>query len=95
MRHKTYTQEQVKTKIKKILKIWKSEKRKGKIFPLTKVIGDYTYNSMNRYIKEVMFYGIYGSFHGRNGAQWYLRYPKQKPKKLAKLVMKSINVTYN
>jgi hypothetical protein len=91
MRHKKFTKKQVKSKIKSFLKIWKDEKLDGEKFPLTSIIGNYNNNSMNRFIKETLFYNLGDGT--RNGATWYLKYPKKSPKKLAKKVMKAINIT--
>jgi hypothetical protein len=91
MRQKEFTKKQVKRKIETFLKIWKKQKLDGKNFPLTIIIGDYKNNSMNRYIKETLFYNNGDS--SRNGATWFLRYPKKSAKKLAKKVMKNINIS--
>lgn len=91
MRQKQFTKKQVKAKIRKVLTEWKNKKLDGKRLSLKSVLGDYTYNSMNRHIKEVLFYNL--ESNTRNGAIWYLRYPKKRAKKLAKKVMKAIYVT--
>ena len=88
---KQFTEQQVKSKIKKILKVWKRGKLDGKYFKLAHFIGDYTHNSMNRYIKETLFYNLNDGSPA--GATWYLLHPKKSAKKLAKRVMKSHRVT--
>jgi hypothetical protein len=93
MKQKNFTKRQVKIALKRILKTWKNRKLDGQQVSLKGVIGDYTNISMYRYIKEVLFYGDMGSYKGRCGAIWYLKYPKKSMKKLTKKVMKAKNVT--
>jgi ribosomal protein L22 len=93
-RQKQFTKRQVERKIENVLKTWKNKKLEGTTCSLRKVIGDYTNISMFRYIKETLFYGMYGTFAGSKGAVWYLKHPKKmNAKKLAKKVMKAVNVT--
>lgn len=91
MRQKNFTKKQVKMRLKKVLLKWKTFKLQGKYFPLTTVLGNYRTNSMTRYIKETLFYNLGDA--NRNGANWYLKYPKKNTKKLAKKVMKATNIT--
>jgi len=92
MRQKQFTKKQVKSKIEKILEIWKQTNLNGEKFKLTNIIGDYTNNSMNRYIKETLFYNLGDGSPA--GATWYFKYSKKKSaKKLAKKVMNAKNVT--
>lgn len=91
MRHKEFTKKQAKSKIKEIIKYWKKYNLDGEHFSLSSIIGDYKNNSMNRFIKETLFYN--DNDGSSKGATWYLKYPKAKSKKLTKKVMKAINVT--
>lgn len=91
MRQKQFTKKQVKAKIKRVLSVWKNRELNGKRLSLKSVLGDYTYNSMNRHIKETLFYNI--ESNTRNGAVWFLKYPNKSAKKLAKKVMKNKYVT--
>jgi len=93
MRQKEFTKKQVKQEIKIILNYWKfvHPKNPSEKVSLRSVIGDYQNNAMLRSIKEVLFDHIGKA--DRNGATWYLRYPKKGPKELAKKVMKTTYVT--
>ena len=86
MRSKEWTKKEVKKDIKRILKTVKDEKLNGKIFSLKELIGDYTWDSKSRYIKEALFYN--SDTYGRLGSRWHLKNPKSTPKELAKKVMK-------
>ena len=86
MKIKRFTQKQVEKKIKKVLTKFERKQLSGKMFPLKNILGDYQFNSRNRYIKEVLFRNA--ECHGRSGSYWDLRYPKEvSAKNLAKKVM--------
>ena len=55
MKTKEFTKKEVEKKIKKVLAKFEKRQKLGRLFPLTEVLGDYTYNSRNRHIKEVVF----------------------------------------
>ena len=92
MKTKEFTQKEVQKKIKKVLIKFEKKKQESPLFPLTEVLGDYSFNSRNRHIKEVLFENK--SNHGRLGGVWRLRHPGEKPKRLAKRVMDTKYVTY-
>ena len=91
MKQKQFTKKEVKSKIKKVLKVWEKQKLEGKKFSLRSVLGDYQNNSMNRFIKETLFYNE--GDNGPLGATWHLKGYKKGPKKLAKRVMNAKNIT--
>jgi hypothetical protein len=91
MRQKEFTKEQVRKVIKKVRKNWKSKKLNGTSDSLRAIIGDYQNVSILRHVKEVLF--LNKGQHVRNGAKWYLKYPKKSSKKLANKVMKFKNAT--
>ena len=92
MRQKEFTKKQVRKEIKEILKFWRNiHLKRGQKVSLRNSIGDYQNNAMLRSIKEVLFDHIGKA--DRNGATWYLRYPKKGSKELAKKVMKTTYVT--
>lgn len=86
MREKEWSKKEVKKDIKRILKTIKEEKLDGKVFSLKELIGDYTWDSKSRYIKEALFYNT--DTFGRNGSRWHLKHPKLTAKESAKKVMK-------
>jgi hypothetical protein len=93
MKQKTFTKREVEKKIEKVLNKLETKKLLGKQFILKGVIGDYQFNSRNRYIKEVLFSNMEN--HGRSGSIWRFNYPKDKkyPTRLAKKVMEAKNAT--
>jgi len=88
MKQKQFTKKEVEKKIEKVLDKLKEKKLEGKTFPLSDVLGDYQFNSRNRYIKEAIFFST--ESHGKQGGNWYLKYPRMKAKQLAKIVMKTV-----
>ena len=94
MKTKEFTQKEVEKKIKKVLVKFEKKLKSGRLFPLTEVLGDYTFNSRNRHIKEVVF--VNKNFNlGNLGRIWGLRYPREGAKKLSKRVMNTKYVTFN
>ena len=87
MKTKQFTEKEVQKKIKKVLNKIKKRKLNGTVFPLTKVLGNYQFNSRNRYIKETLFKNMSQTYDGNKGGKWYLKYPDESSKKLAKRVM--------
>ena len=83
---RVFEKKELKQEIKSLLKYIKKEDLDGNIFRMKDLIGDYQYDYRIRVIKEALFESA-GSFGGY-GAQWFLRYPKAKPGKLVKKVMK-------
>lgn len=90
MRYKWYTKKQIRTRIEEVLVKWYSEARHDRVFSLMNLIGDYRYDSMLRYIKQTLFF--HDEPASRNGAKWYLKYPDESSKKMAKRVVKTIHI---
>lgn len=86
MRQKPFTKKEIKEDIKKILHEVRIQKLDGEVFSLVDLIGDYQFDTRNRYIKEVLFES--NENFGPKGARWFLRYPLKTPRQLAKKVMK-------
>ena len=91
MRNKEFYRHEVESKLKEVLAVWRSKKLGGKSnVELTDVIGNYQFNSMNRHIKEVIFFRATNPDWKK---AWYLRYPRKNVKELADIIMNSKNVT--
>ena len=95
MKTKEFTQKEVEKKIKKVLVKFEKKQKRSRLFPLTEILGNYTYNSRNRHIKEVLFENTSPFCFGKLGGVWMLRFPRKNVKELAKRVMNTKYVTFN
>lgn len=92
MKTKTFKKYDVKKKVEKLISTLESRKLMNKQFPMSKVLGDYQFNSRNRYIKEALFTNL---TPGTRVGTWAFNFPKYKKdaKKLAQIVMDAKNIS--